>query len=201
MLFGAKWLFFIIYHHITTESTDDEDDYTQYTKSAPPPKVVDVPNILIHPVENTPSQGNNDIQYDYPIIIASPQEIATDSQPDVSTGLSDSTLVQAPVNLRPRRNIKPPKYLNDYVLKWSMVFLLPHLCWIVIRYSANNALFHIVSCICIRFQSTVKLCFLRKECTLHFFHRREEERKEKSRHVRVAGYATVITVADILINS
>ena len=43
--------------------------------------------------------------------------------------------------------------------------------------------------------------FLRKECTLHFFHRREEERKEKSRHVRVAGYATVITVADILINS
>ena len=38
------------HRHITTESTDDEDDDIQYTKSAPPPKVVDVPNILIHPV-------------------------------------------------------------------------------------------------------------------------------------------------------
>ena len=51
------------HHHITTKSTDDEDGDTQYTKSAPPPKVVDVPNILIHPVENTPSQGNNDSYY------------------------------------------------------------------------------------------------------------------------------------------
>ena len=70
------------HHHITAESTDDEDNDTQYTKSAPPPKIVDVPNILIHPVENTPSQGNNDSQYDYPIINPSPQEIATDSQPN-----------------------------------------------------------------------------------------------------------------------
>ena len=87
------------HHHITKKSTDDED--IQYTKSAPLPKVVDVPNILTDPVENTPSQGNNENQYDYPIIIASPQEMATDSQPDVCTGLSDHTLVQAPVNSRP----------------------------------------------------------------------------------------------------
>ena len=80
-------------------------------------KVVDVPNILIHPVEDTHTQGNNDNQYDYPIIIASPQEIATDSQPDNSTSLSDCTQVQAPVNARPRCDIKRPKYLNDYVLK------------------------------------------------------------------------------------
>ena len=43
--------------------------------------------------------------------------------------------------------------------------------------------------------------FCAKNAPYIFFHRREEERKEKSRHVRVAGYATVITVADILINS
>ena len=49
-------------------------------------KVVNVPNTLIHPVEDTHTQGNNDNQYDYPIII---QEIATDSQPDNSTRLSD----------------------------------------------------------------------------------------------------------------
>ena len=43
--------------------------------------------------------------------------MATDSQPDARTGLSDRTLVQAPVNSRPRRDTKPSKYLNDYVLQ------------------------------------------------------------------------------------
>ena len=105
--------------HIKTDSTDDEDDDIQYTKPPPPPKVVDVPNILIHPVEDTPQpvQENNHNQYDYPVIIASPHEIATDSQPDISTNSPDHTQAQAPVSSRPRREIKPPKYLEDYVLK------------------------------------------------------------------------------------
>ena len=105
--------------HIKTDSTDDEDDDIQYTKLPPPPKVVDVPNILIHPVEDTPQpvQENNHNQYDYPVIIASPHEIATDSQPDISTNSPDHTQAQAPVSSKPRREIKPPKYLEDYVLK------------------------------------------------------------------------------------
>ena len=107
------------YSCIKTDSTDDEDDDVQYTKPSPPPEVVDVPNILIHPVEDTPQpvQENSHNQYDYPIIIASPQGKDTVSQPGVSNGSPIHTQAQAPVKARPRREIKRPKYLEDYVLK------------------------------------------------------------------------------------
>ena len=65
----------------TDYSTDDEDHDIQYTNSSPPP-AVDIPNVLTNPVEDIPVQANgprNDEQYNYPIIIASPTEIATDN--------------------------------------------------------------------------------------------------------------------------
>ena len=64
----------------TDYSTDDKDHDIQYTNSSPPP-VVDIPNVLTNPVEDMPVQANgprNEEQYNYPVIIASPTEIATD---------------------------------------------------------------------------------------------------------------------------
>ena len=69
----------------TDYSTDDEDHDIQYTNSSPPP-AVDIPNVLTNLVEDIPVQANgprNDDQYNYPIIIASPTEIATDNQPAI----------------------------------------------------------------------------------------------------------------------
>ena len=60
--------------------TDDGDHDIQYTNSSPPP-AVDIPNVLTNPVEDIPVQAvtRNDEQYNYPIIIAFPTEIATDN--------------------------------------------------------------------------------------------------------------------------
>ena len=102
----------------TDYSTDDEGHDIQYTNSSPPP-AVDIPNILTNPVEDIPVQANvprNDEQYNYPIIIASPTEIATDNQPAINTHSIDHTEVQSPTWSRPRREIKRPKYLDDYLL-------------------------------------------------------------------------------------
>ena len=91
----------------------------QYTNSSPPP-AVDIPNALTNPGEDIPVQANgprNDEQYNYPVIIASPTEIATDNQPAINTHLIDHTEVQSPTRSRPRREIKRPKYLNNYVLQ------------------------------------------------------------------------------------
>ena len=108
----------------TDYSTDDEDHDIQYTNSSPTPDV-DIPNVLTNPVENIPVQANcprNDEQYNYPIIIASPTEIATDNQPAIYTNSNDHTEVQSPTHSqmtwnRPRREIKRPKYLDVYVLQ------------------------------------------------------------------------------------
>ena len=103
----------------TDYSTDDEDHDIQYTNSSSPP-VVDIPNGLTNPVEDITVQANgprNDEQYNYPIIIASPTEIATDNQPAINTHSTDHTEVQSPTRSRPRREIKSPKYLDDYVLQ------------------------------------------------------------------------------------
>ena len=103
----------------TDYSTDDEDHDIEYTNSSPPP-AVDIPNVLTNPVEDIPVQANgprNDDQYNYPIIIASPTEIATDNQPAINTHSVDHTEVQSPTRSRPRREIKRPKYLDDYVLQ------------------------------------------------------------------------------------
>ena len=51
------------------------------------------------------------------IIIASPTEIATDNQPAINTHSIDHTDVQSPTRSRPRREIKRPKYLDEYVLQ------------------------------------------------------------------------------------
>ena len=103
----------------TDYSTDDEDHDIQYINSSPPP-AVDIPNVLTYPIEDIPVQANgprNDEQYNYPIIIASPTEIATDNQPAINTHSIDHTEVQSPTRSRPRREIKCPKYLDDYVLQ------------------------------------------------------------------------------------
>ena len=89
-------------------STGDEDHGIQYTNSSPPPAV------------DLPVQANgprNDEQYNYPIIIASPTEIAIDNQPAINTHSTDHTEAQTPTRSRPRREIKRPKYLDDYVLQ------------------------------------------------------------------------------------
>ena len=103
----------------TDYSTDDKDNDIQYTNSSPPP-AVDIPNALTNPVEDIPVQANsprNDEQYNYPIIIASPTEIATDNQPAINTHSIDHTEVQSSTRSIPRRKIKRPKYLDDYVLQ------------------------------------------------------------------------------------
>ena len=81
-----------------------------------------ISNVLTNQVEDIPVQANgprNDEQYNYPIIIASPTEIATDNQPAINTHSIDHTEVQSPTRSRPRprREIKRPKYLDDYVLQ------------------------------------------------------------------------------------
>ena len=103
----------------TDYSTDDKDHDIQYTNSSPPP-AVDIPNVITNPVEDIPVQANgqrNDEQYNYPIIIASRTEIATDNQPAINTHSIDHTEVQSPRRSRPRREIKRSKYLDDYVLQ------------------------------------------------------------------------------------
>ena len=103
----------------TDYSTDDEDHDNQHTSASPPP-AVDIPNVLTNPVEDIPAQANGpriDEQYNYPIIVASPTEIATDNQPAINTHSADHTEVQSPTRSRPRREIKRPKYLDDYVLQ------------------------------------------------------------------------------------
>ena len=103
----------------TDYSIDDEDHDIQYTNSSLPP-AVDIPNALTYPVKDIPVQANgprNDEQYNYPIIIASPTEIATDNQPAINTHSIDHTEGQSPTRSRPRREIKRPKYLDVYVLQ------------------------------------------------------------------------------------
>ena len=103
----------------TDYSTDNEDHDIQYTNSSQPP-AVDIPNVLTNPVEDIPVQANGpktDEQYNYLIIIASPTEIATDNQPAINTHSTDYTEVQSPTWSRPRREIKRPKYLDDYLLQ------------------------------------------------------------------------------------
>ena len=100
-----------------TDSTDDKDEVIQCSKSQPPPKVVDVPNILINPIDDTLVQANEDDQYAPPIMIASPQEFPIEDQSDTCTSSTDHTQSHPPVSSRPRREIKRPKYLDDYVLK------------------------------------------------------------------------------------
>ena len=98
----------------TDYSTDDEDHDIQYTNSSPPP-AVDIPNVLTNPVEDIPVQANgprNDEQYNYPIIIASPTEIATDNQPVINTHSIDHTEVQSPTRSRPSREIVTLNALN-----------------------------------------------------------------------------------------
>ena len=71
---------------------------------------------LLIQVEDIPVQANdprNDEQYNYSIIIAFPTEIATDNQPAINTHSIDHTEVQS--STRSRREIKRPKYLDDYV--------------------------------------------------------------------------------------
>ena len=99
--------------------TDYEDHDIQYINSSPPP-AVDIPSVLTKPVGDIPVQANgprNDEQYNYPIIIASPTEIATDNQPAINTHSIDHTEEQSPTRSRPRREIKRPKYLVDYILQ------------------------------------------------------------------------------------
>ena len=99
----------------TDYSTDDEDHDIQYTHSPPPP-AVEIHNVLTNPVKDIPVQANgprNDEQYNYPVIIAFPTEIATDNQPAINTHSID----QFPTRSGPRREIKRPKYLDDYVLQ------------------------------------------------------------------------------------
>ena len=84
----------------TDYSTDDEDHDIQYTNSSPPPAIV-IPNVLTNPVEDIPVQANgprNDEQYNYPIIIASPTETATNNQPALNTHSTDHTEVQSPTS-------------------------------------------------------------------------------------------------------
>ena len=97
----------------TDYSTDDKYHDFQYTNSSPLP-AVDIPYVLTNPAEDIPVQANgprNDEQYNYPIIIASPTEIATGNQPAINTHSIDHTEVQSPT--RSRRH----KYLDDYVLQ------------------------------------------------------------------------------------
>ena len=49
-------------------------------------------------------------------------EIATDNQPAVNTHSIYDTEVQSPIRSRPRREIKRPKYLDDYVLQLCTIF-------------------------------------------------------------------------------
>ena len=74
-----------------TASTDDEDEVIQCSKSQPPPKIVDVPNILINPIDDTLVQANEDDQYAPPIMIASPQEFPIEDQSDTCTSSTDHT--------------------------------------------------------------------------------------------------------------
>lgn len=99
--------------------TDDEDDDMLYTNAPPPPSVV-VPDVLTTPEGGPPVQMDNTHsteQYDYPIILAAPTEDTIDCQPTSDTQSTNITHVQTPAESRPRREIKRPKYLDDYILK------------------------------------------------------------------------------------
>ena len=79
-----------------------------------------IPNVLTNPEEDIPVQANgpiNDEQYNYPIIFASPTEIAIGNQPAINTHSTDHTEVQSRARSRPRRDIKRPKYVDGYVLQ------------------------------------------------------------------------------------
>ena len=101
LLFGFKWLFIFTF--------PDENsllDRQRGPRHSVYHAAVDIANVLTNPVEDIPVQANgprNDEQYNYPIIIASPTEIATDNQPAINTHSIDHTEVQSPTRSRPRR--------------------------------------------------------------------------------------------------
>ena len=103
----------------TDYSTDDEDP-AFIIPIHPHLLLLIYLNVLTNLVKDISVQANgprNDEQYNYPIIIASPTEIATDNQPVINTHSTGHTEVQSPTRSRPRREIKHPKYLDDYVLQ------------------------------------------------------------------------------------
>ena len=98
--------------------TDDEDEDI-LTDTHPPPPVA-IPKTLTAPGVSLPVQSENPaspVEYDHPIIIASPVDNSTDCQPAHDSSPSEITQMSAPSVSRPKREIKRPKYLDDYVLK------------------------------------------------------------------------------------
>ena len=98
--------------------TDNEDEDI-LTDTHPPPPVA-IPETLTAPGVSLPVQSENPaspVEYDHPIIIASPVDNSTDCQPAHDSSPSEITQMSAPSVSRPKREIKRPKYLDDYVLK------------------------------------------------------------------------------------
>ena len=126
------------------ENSDSEDEVDNVLTRQNPPVPVNIPTILSQPAEASmpvyPTVVSSPLSHcdpdpsnlsEVPILIGSPEvpdNVQEFSRPHETSGaiaeppqISPGAIVESPPSIsplsRPRRNVRPPKYLEDYVLK------------------------------------------------------------------------------------
>lgn len=113
-------------------NSDSDDESEDLSSNQKPPALVNIPPILTQPVEHDAGPSH---EPEVPMLIGSPKvPCNVQEHPRPAEAMHDTveaplgspldateTTIKAPPNIslpsRPRRNIKPPKYLEDYILE------------------------------------------------------------------------------------